>query len=145
MKRFRPYSLSLCFTLIEIMIAAFILSVAILGLSVTLLSLINLHHLTKENNYALSQAKQMMEQIRAEKFDTIFDTYATLDFPVSNYLNVQKGDTDNNVGKILVSKVAGNDNLLEITITLDWQARSGHNRQLIFRSRLAKNKNNSTP
>jgi Tfp pilus assembly protein PilV len=99
MKRFRPYSLSLCFTLIEIMIAAFILSVAILGLSVTLLSLINLHHLTKENNYALSQAKQMMEQIRAEKFDTIFDTYATLDFPVSNYLNVQKGDTDKQCGE----------------------------------------------
>lgn len=124
------------FSLLEMMIAAMVLFIAIMGVCATLLSIANLNAITKETNYAMNQARKIMEEVRVTKFDEILTTYNNKDVFVFG-LSPQEADPDGQIGKISVSEVSANPELLEISVRLEWRGKAG-NRNLLFRSRIAK-------
>lgn len=58
-------------TLIEVMIAAVVLAVGLIGLMSSICSSMVVDNVAQENNLALDVARQVMEQARSESFDTL--------------------------------------------------------------------------
>ncbi|MEK7485747.1 MAG: hypothetical protein AABZ60_15605 [Planctomycetota bacterium] len=123
------------FTLLEVMIAGTLLIMAIMGIAMTFLTVANLNTLSKENNFAACQARKIMEEIRSTPFKDILSKYQDKNYSIPG-LNLQKGDLDENVGKIQTTKVNDKKDLLDVTVRLDWRGKVG-NRSLSIKTRIA--------
>ncbi|MBN2564121.1 MAG: hypothetical protein JXB46_00260 [Candidatus Eisenbacteria bacterium] len=60
-------------TLVETMVAGFVLVVGVLGLMSAMCSSVALERTTQENNMALDVARQVIEQVKSEEFTSLLD------------------------------------------------------------------------
>ncbi|MBI5873880.1 MAG: prepilin-type N-terminal cleavage/methylation domain-containing protein [Candidatus Omnitrophica bacterium] len=101
------------FTLLELMIAAAIIIVALAGLLSTYVACFELNETTRNTNLALNAAQKAMEEIRSSTFSGIASAYNGYNFAVSG-MAVNKS-----VGRVYVDST--DPSLLNITIGVCWE------------------------
>jgi prepilin-type N-terminal cleavage/methylation domain-containing protein len=119
-------------TLIEVMIAATILTTAVLGLSVVSVTTNELRATGQEKAAAMHAIERELSAVEATNFATIIATHngrgfsVTLPGEVNTALRAVKGDADGLPGIISVTAPTGDPaHLLEIRVRILWQGRSG--------------------
>ena len=127
------------FTLIEVMLAGFVLSVAVLGM----LSLVTTSHgMTRdawETTVARNAARDKLEEVKSAAKDDFYGVptvYAGTggQFDVEPLVGEEKGVP---VGLVQVSEtVAGNPNLIDVEVTIEWLGVGG-SRTIAYRTRLS--------
>ena len=108
------------FTLLELMMAAAVITVALIGLLGVFSGCYNLSETTRNLNLAINGARQKMEEIRAHNFNDIHVFYnqtANSHFEVAGL-----ADADSE-GSIVVDN--STPTLLEITVTVAWRQTGG--------------------
>ncbi|KPK38868.1 MAG: hypothetical protein AMJ78_09365 [Omnitrophica WOR_2 bacterium SM23_29] len=105
------------FTLLELMITAAILIVALIGLLAVYVLCFNINETAKNLTLATSAIQQKLEEIRDYSFYEIFDELNNTNFEVSGIPNQ---DAE---GTIRVN--TSNPDLLKITISVSWRQRGG--------------------
>lgn len=113
------------FTLIELMVAAFILVVGILST----LELFNycsyLAEMSGNTNYAINQAQSKIDEMRAASFSTLTTSYASGGTPGNTFTMT------NPTGTGVVTIDSTNPDLLQVTIDVTWKnEQSDRNAQL---------------
>jgi len=100
------------FSLVELLIAVTVLTVAVTGFSSSVLSSLVLNRMNRETDVAQQAARRMLEELQGEEFDQIFACYnaqagdyagagveSGAGFAVAG-LDLQDGDADGLVGRI---------------------------------------------
>ena len=127
-------------TLIEVLIAALIFSVALAALLQSIIAIVDIIDFSKDQSIAVSDLKNILERLRATPFD-----YITNDFP-NGVVDGDVGDPYTDIvgpyelsdEHITVSYANPNADPLEIEATLSWLDKKGrsHNLSLsTFRTR----------
>lgn len=115
------------FSLVELLIAVVVLTVAVTGFSSSVLSSLVLNRMNRETDIAQQAARRIMEEIQGEEFDEVF---ACFNAQAGDYggagvetgagfvvdgLDVQDGDADGMVGRVEFPTVdvAGGEELRE--------------------------------
>lgn len=120
MKRSTPNS---GFTLLEVLIAAVVLAIALFGLVGAFAHCAWLNANSKETTIAINAARREMDIVRGTFFNTILTTYAAPNdnFVVEGLLPVP-GDPDGQCGKITCTSAGA---VITITITVSWRGVAG--------------------
>lgn len=116
-------------TLIEVLIAVLVFSVALGALLNSLVAIVDLVDLSKDKTVANGDLKNMLERIKATPFDSIPTRFTDglADGPAANlYTNIVGGYTLRNE-HITVTYPNPNSDPLEILIRLNWQDKKGRN------------------
>lgn len=119
-------------TLIEILIATFVFTIAVGGLLSSILAIVNLIDLANDITVATASLNNMMERIRATPF-----AYMTTRFPDSQpdgtaenpYQDIVGGYTLTNE-QITATYANINVDPLEMKVTLQWNDKRGHSRNI---------------
>lgn len=107
------------FTLPELMVASFILSVTFLAILLSFIKCMELSELSRNSSSAVAEIKSKMEQIKNTAFGQIITNYNNVSFdPAVSNIAVGKGK-----GVSYVSNV--NANLLQVTVTFCWRQKNG--------------------
>ena len=104
------------FTLVEVLIAAGILAIVLVGLLQTFIQCSLLASMAGNLTSAVAQAQNKMEEIRNHNYDLITTDYAPVGTPPANTFNVSPLD-----GKGVIYIDSSNANLLKITIDVCWK------------------------
>jgi prepilin-type N-terminal cleavage/methylation domain-containing protein len=114
-------------TLIEVLIAALIFSVALGVLLSSIGAIVDLLDIAQDSTQATGDLKSMMERIRATPFDAITTrfTNGTIDGPVTNPYTAIVGGYNLRDEHLTVSYVNPNIDPLEILIMATWQDKKG--------------------
>ena len=114
-------------TLIEVLIAALIFSVALGVLLSSIGAIVDLLDIAQDSSQATSDLKNMMERIRATPFDAITTkfTNGATDGPVSNLYTTIVGGYNLRNEHFTVSYANPNTDPLEILVTATWQDKKG--------------------
>ena len=115
-------------TLIEILIATLIFTVAVGALLSSLTSVLYLIDLAKGQTVASSDLRNMMEEIRVTPFVNILSEFpdSVVDGPNNSYQSIVGGyNLDNE--HITATYTDVNSDPLEIRVNLSWQDRRGRN------------------
>ena len=110
------------FTLIEVMVAMAVLTVALLGLIGAMIRAVDLSRASLGNQLAMNCAQQVAESIKAATFDEIYDTYSTHVFDVVG-LDAAEGDVDGLPGRVVVDDT--NPDLLSVQVIVEWRGLLG--------------------
>lgn len=109
----RPRSNDAGFSLVEVLVAAVVLAVAITGISGSILSSMALNRVNRDTAIAQQAARQVLEQIHGVPFDDVFEMYNNQadmagelgpNFAVPG-LEVQVGDPDGFCGLVTLPAV----------------------------------------
>lgn len=114
-------------TLVEILVALLVFSLALGALLNTLTVIVDLVDTSRDKVVAISHLKNIMERIRATPFDYIAMRFSngTVDGPTGNpYVNIVGNYTLNNE-QIVVTYTNPNSDPLEIKSSLSWQSIKG--------------------
>lgn len=114
-------------TLVEILIAVLVFSVALGALLSCLATIVDLIDISRDQTTANTDLKNMLEQIRATPFDSLTAKFTNgfTDGPASNnYTNLVGGYTLRNE-HITVSYANPNTDPLEIKVLAAWQNKKG--------------------
>jgi Tfp pilus assembly protein PilV len=127
------------------MIATAILAVAILAVVTVIINSISLERSSKELNIAKNAAELQMQQLRGLPFGAVpqslldmIDTQGDGNVFQGNFnvvgLRVQPGDADQQCGWFELRKRAGavNENLIDITVRIDWAPAQGRAQQFML-------------
>ena len=114
-------------TLVEVMITTLVFVSAVVALGGAIISCVNLIDITREQDVAVTDLKNIMEKIRATPFDSI-----TTQFPDGlthgpggdAYANMLEGYSLTNEA-ITVSYADVSSDPLEILVTITWQSKRG--------------------
>ena len=98
------------FTLIELMVAAAILLVTLVGILLSYVRSLELAELSKNSSIAVNAVRSRMEQIRNTQFSQILATYNNVTFTAAGF---------NGLGISYVTAV--NADLLQVTISFSWR------------------------
>ncbi|MBI2920562.1 MAG: prepilin-type N-terminal cleavage/methylation domain-containing protein [Planctomycetes bacterium] len=111
------------FTIIEVLIAALVLAIALFGLVATFAHCAWLNADSKETTIAINAARREMDIVRGSFFNSIMTDYAAPNdgFAVDGLLP-QNGDADGLPGKIVCTQAGG---VITITITVNWRGATG--------------------
>jgi prepilin-type N-terminal cleavage/methylation domain-containing protein len=101
------------FTLLEVMIAAGVLVIALTGLLSTYTACFKLNETTRNSNLALNAAQEKLEEIRSATFLSIFDSYNGTSFSVSGM------PVSDSLGYVSINNT--NTSLLRVTIGVCWR------------------------
>ncbi|HSV43529.1 MAG TPA: type II secretion system protein [Candidatus Bathyarchaeia archaeon] len=101
-------------TLVEVLVTAAILAVAVTGILMSYLQCMELTEVAKNMSRAVQAAQTRMEQIRSTPYTTIKATYDNIGFSVSGL---------NGYGASFVNDTAGD--LLEIRVVVCWKQKNG--------------------
>ncbi|OIO36489.1 MAG: hypothetical protein AUJ74_02010 [Candidatus Omnitrophica bacterium CG1_02_44_16] len=114
-------------TLVEVLIATLIFSVALGVLLSSLGAIIDLLDIAQDRSQATSDLKNMMEKIRATPFDAITTrfTNGTTDGPVTNPYTAIVGGYNLKNEHMIVSYANPNTDPLEILVLANWQDKKG--------------------
>ncbi len=119
-------------TLIEILFATLVFTIALSGLMSSVLAIVSLIDTAQETTIATSNLKNMMEKIRVTPFANIASNFpnALIDGPVGNpYSAIVGGYTL--INEHIVANYANPIvNPLEINIRVNWQDKQGHLRNI---------------
>ena len=111
------------FTIIEVLIAAVVLSIALFGLVASFAHCAWLNSNSWESTVAINGARNEMDVVRGTYFNTILSTYAA---PNNNFavpgLNPVPGDPDGLPGQIVCSQAGA---VITITVTVTWRGVAG--------------------
>lgn len=109
------------FTIIEVLIAALVLAIALFGLVATFAHCAWLNADSKETTIAINAARREMDIIRGSYWSTIVSTYDNQGFAVDGLLP-QTGDADGLPGLIDATPAGG---VITITVTINWRGATG--------------------
>ena len=98
------------FTLVELMVAAFILSIAIIGILLGYVKCLDLNEMSRNSTIAVAATKSQMEQIKNTAFNQIFANFDDATFTSAGI---------NGIGVTYVDNT--NPTLLQITVSFCWQ------------------------
>ena len=119
-------------TLIEILFATLVFTLALSGLMSSVLAIVDLIDTAKDTTVATSNLNNMMEKIRATPFSNVVSNFpnALVDGPAGNpYSAIVGGYTL--INEHIVTNYANpNVNPLEINIRVNWQSKKGHPRNI---------------
>lgn len=117
-------------TLVEILLAALIITVAAVAIIQSYLSSIYLSGANKEETIAQMQLTNMMEAIKCAPFNKIIVDFpnGTADGPAGNSYATLVGGYVLKNEQITVSYINPNSDPLEITVSVNWHDRRGVNR-----------------
>jgi len=110
------------FTLVEVMVAMAVLTVALLGLIGAMIRAVDLSRASLGNQLAMNSAQQVAESIKAATFDEIYDTYSTYAFDVAG-LDAAEGDVDGLPGRVAIDDT--NPDLLSVQVIVEWRGLLG--------------------
>ncbi|MCA9407697.1 MAG: prepilin-type N-terminal cleavage/methylation domain-containing protein [Candidatus Omnitrophica bacterium] len=102
------------FTLVELMVAAFILSIAIIGILLGYVKCLDLNEMSRNSTIAVAATKSQMEQIKNTAFNQIFANFDDATFTSAGI---------NGIGVTYVDNT--NPTLLQITVSFCWQQKNG--------------------
>ncbi len=105
------------FTLLELMIAAAVLIVAISGLLATFTGLLSLNENSGSLSLAITAVQDKMEEIRNSDFSTLFATYNGENFEPDGFSPSEAE------GNISIDNTT-NPDLLEVAVSVSWRSRS---------------------
>ena len=104
------------FTLLELMIAAGVLIVALSGLLAIFTNLLSLNENSRKLTIAMAACQDKLEEIRNSNFSTLYATYNNASFdPAGFTVGQAKGN---------VSINNSNPNLLQVFVSVSWRTRS---------------------
>lgn len=132
------------FTLIEVMIAAAVLTLALTATISVIVNAMLLENQSHELNLAKNAAELQLQRLRGMPYSRLLDDIAdppgdgtrrTGSWFVAG-LRVRDGDADGQCGWWQVEKRAGavNDNLLDIVVRVQWRSRRGGDQVFELRS-----------
>lgn len=101
------------FTLVELLVASFILAIVIIGMLVSYLRCLELAELSKNISRATSASRSRVEAIKNTDFDQSIATYNTVTFTSPDL---------NGIGVSYVTAV--NPDLLKVTVTFCWRQKN---------------------
>lgn len=101
------------FTLMELMLAATILVIALVGLLATYVGCFNINETAKNLTMSINAAQQKLEELRDYNFYEIYEDYNNTTFEVTGMA------AQNAEGSIIVDN--SSPDLLKITISVCWQ------------------------
>ena len=104
------------FTLLELMIAAGIIIVALVGLMSTYIACFDLNETTRDTNFALSMAQRILEEIRSTTFSSIASNYNGYNFTVSGM------PANSSYGYVKVD--SANSTFLNVTVGVCWKQKN---------------------
>lgn len=104
------------FTLLELMIAAAVLVIAISGLLAVFTGLLSLNENSRQLTLAITACQDKMEEIRDSDFDTLYSTYNGTSFEPDGF---QTADAE---GSVYVNNA--DPDLLEVRVSVSWRGRS---------------------
>ncbi len=105
------------FTLIELMLAAAVLIVVVVGLLATYVGCFTINETAKNLTLAINAAQQTLEEIRDYNFYSIYDDYNNTTFEASGIPN------SDGEGSVKIND--SNPDLLKVTISVCWRQRGG--------------------
>lgn len=105
------------FTLMELMLAATILVVALVGLLATYVGCFTINETAKNLTLAINAAQQKLEEIRDYNFYKIYEDYNNTTFEVSE---IPDSDAE---GSVNIDDT--DPDLIKITVSVCWQQRGG--------------------
>ena len=114
-------------TLIEVLIAALIFSLALGALLSSLGAIVDLLDQSQDSSLATSDLKNMMERVRATPFDAITTRFSngTIDGPVINPYTAIVDGYDLRNEHLVVSYADPNTDPLEILVMATWEDKKG--------------------
>lgn len=112
------------FTLLEVLIASIVLSIALMGLISAIFYIHAINQGARENEIALRKATEMMEEVLSQDIDTVTADYDQLAFDVEG-LSEQSTDPDARVGLVDIDDT--NPDLVLVHIEVLWRGRTGNN------------------
>ena len=114
-------------TLLEVLIAALIFSVALGVLLSSIGAIVDLLDIAQDSSQATSDMRNMMERIRATPFDSITTkfTNGVVDGPGSNPYTTIAGGYNLNNEHLTVSYANPNTDPLEIKVSAAWKDKKG--------------------
>ncbi len=121
------------FTLVEVLVAASILSITIVGMSQVFLYSATLGQATGNITQAINALQNKMEEIRNYDFGSLTTDYAPGGTPGNTFSLTNLNGT----GTITISQFAG-PNLLEVQINANWQNTNRRAYSTTLRSLIAK-------
>ena len=110
------------FTLVEVMVAMAVLTVALLGFVAAMIRAVDVSRGSLANQLAMNSAQHVAESIKATAFDEVYDTYSTHAFDVAG-LDPADGDADSLPGRVVVDDA--NPDLLSIQVIVEWRGLLG--------------------
>ncbi len=100
-------------TLVELLVATMVFSLAFLGLLLTFVKSMELHETSRNSTYALNAVKSRVEQIKNTDFHQIYNNYHRISF------------TDAAVSGVGISYVDNSDpDLLKIWVSFSWRQKN---------------------
>lgn len=111
------------FTILEVLIAAMVLAIALFGLVGAFAHCAWLNANSKETTLAINGARKQMDTVRAAYFQTIMNSYDPPDdgFAVEG-LTPRVGDPDGLPGRITLAQAGG---VITVTILVEWRGVAG--------------------
>jgi len=119
-------------TYVEILIATLLFILAIVSLLNSLTAIVYFISLSGEQTLAISDLRNMMEQIKVTAFANMVGLFpnSVIDGPTGNYYQAVVGGYTLNNEHIVVTYRNTNTDPLEIRLSLTWQDRRNHNQNL---------------
>jgi len=120
------------FSLVELMIAAAVLAIGVMGLMASITYCIRADMASDESTLALNGARTMMEEIQSNGSPTSIQAiYSGFDFAVGG-LGAQAGDPDGIVGEVTITSStiaptppAPAATMLDVRVTIQWNGSLG--------------------
>jgi len=128
-------------TLVEIMIAALVFSLALGALLNSLTSIVDIIDISRDKTQAVVDTRNMMERVRATPFDTLTTRFpnGTVNGPLANpYQAIVGGAYALRGENITVTYINLTSDPLELTVRLGWLSKKGtpfHMAASTFRTR----------
>ena len=123
------------FSLIEVMVALAVIAIALFSMLTMMLNTMNLKEVQRQRALAKQAALAKLEEIKAQDFDTINPQYGAggfmNTFTVDGLLDSAQGDSQAR-GAIAIDNT--NPDLLDLTVTITWEALGGQNLNYSTRS-----------
>ncbi len=104
------------FSLLELMIAAAVLIIAISGILAIFTNLLSLNENSRKLTLAITAAEDKMEEIRDANFSTIYAAYNGANFEPGAF------DVSDGEGNVYIDNT--DPNLLEVCVSVSWRGRA---------------------
>lgn len=111
------------FSLMEVLLAAMITAVALVGLLATYLTSFDLLETAKNTTHALNAAQKTIEEIRGHTFSDVYNYYVGSPTAPLPYFSVDGIPAGSSNGLIEIDN--SNPELLVVTVTVCWRQKNG--------------------